>query len=144
MDGWAAVWPPCGAPCGAPTVEIAFPTNVCVPTKRLRPNKRLRPIAANVCWTAAVRGMRPEGPEGRRRAKMVQNGRYTTFYKNIDEKLKYTLKNTENSKKLLKISFHMLNFFFLGLLQDIKRIILRVPGPLKRLNYGLKSRKTNN
>ena len=39
------------------------------------------------------------GPEGRRRAKMVQNGRYITFYKNIDEKSKYTLKNTENSKK---------------------------------------------
>ena len=45
------------------------------------------------------------GPEGRRRAKMVQNGRYITFYKNIDEKSKYTLKNTENSKKMVKNIF---------------------------------------
>ena len=36
---------------------------------------------------------------------MVENGRYITFYKNIDEKSKYTLKNTENSKKMVKNIF---------------------------------------
>ena len=40
--------------------------------------------------------------KGQNRSKMVQNGRYITFYKNIDEKSEYTLKNTENSKKWLK------------------------------------------
>ena len=52
------------------------------------------------------------GPEGPRRAKMVQNGRYVHFYKNINEKSKYTLKNTENSKKWLNIFFNMLKMFF--------------------------------
>ena len=45
------------------------------------------------------------GPEGPWRAKMVQNGRYIHFYKKIDVKSKYTLKNTENSKKMVKHIF---------------------------------------
>ena len=52
------------------------------------------------------------GPEGRRRAKMVENGRYIHFYKNIDEKSKYTLKNTENSKKMVKNIFSYVKKIF--------------------------------
>ena len=66
---------------------------------------------------------------------------YFNLYKKIDVKSKYTLKNTENSKKMVKNIFSYVKKKCLGLLQNVKKIILRVPGPLKKLNYGLKVEK---